>query len=143
MRNIRSGTGQIKLNRPRSTLCEWYHDQLTKRTHEPYKAGYRRIYKQFRVFYSDDQDGGYTYRRKAKPEDKWRVYAAVQSAMEGFRSVVVRHIHDNIYELGTDGPDENTSHEMRNLSQIGEYTPFTIRMERGFDYMAETCFSTI
>ena len=34
--------------------------------------------------------------------------------MEGFLNVSVKHIEDNKYELSTDGPDKNTSNEMRN-----------------------------
>ena len=54
--------------------------------------------------------------------------------MDGFENVDVSHIKDNEYCLTTTGPDENTSDEMRNLAQMGEYTDFTIRMHDGYDF---------
>ena len=137
VRNRRSGPQEVRLTQSHILLCKWLHGHRIQGSHKgkSYREERHRIYKQFRVFYSDDQDGIYTYRRKAKPEDKRRVCEAILSAMKGFIDVHVRHVRDNMYELTTDGPDKNTSPEMRNLRQMGEDSQFTIRMLSGFDYM--------
>ena len=51
--------------------------------------------------------------------------------MKGFLNVTVKHIKDNKYELSTTGPDQNTSNELKNLAQLGEYTKYTVKMAKG------------
>ena len=77
-----------------------------------------------------------SYRRKAEKKDVPKVKKAILRAMDGFVNVVVKHVKDNEYELWTDGPDEHTSDELRNLAQMGEFTDFTVKMAPGFDFYA-------
>jgi energy-coupling factor transporter ATP-binding protein EcfA2 len=96
-----------------------------------------KIRKLVRVFYNDtDVDNRYTYQRKSTKDDTPKVISAIERAMEGFMNVVVKHVNGNEYEIWTDGPDEFTSDEMRNLAQMGEYTDFTLQMAPGFDFYA-------
>ena len=78
------------------------------------------------VYHNDtDDEGDYTYARQASIRDTPAVKKAILNAMEGFVNAQVRHIKDNKYIISTDGPDANTSKEMRNLAQMGESSPFT------------------
>ena len=55
--------------------------------------------------------------------------------MDGFLDVVALHVRDNEYDLLCNGPDDHTSNEMRNLAQMGEFTPFVAEVS-GDDWYA-------
>jgi DNA-directed RNA polymerase len=96
-----------------------------------------KIRKVFFAFYNDtNSDFEYNYSRKTKVEDASKVKQAVREAMDGFTNVKVKHLRANEYELWTDGPDESTSGEMRNLAQMGESHNYTIKMAPGYDFYA-------
>ena len=91
----------------------------------------REEVKKVEVFYNDvDDNYMYTYKRKTTEKDRGKVIKAIEKAMIGFCNVKVTHMKDNIYTISSNGPDERTSNEARNLNQMGEFTDFTVRLKR-------------
>jgi len=88
--------------------------------------------------YHSDTDGlgDYTYTRKTSARDAPQVKEEILKAMEGFVNAQVSHIKSNEYKISTDGPDANTSVEMRNLAQMGENSPFTAKLNKSDNWFA-------
>ena len=77
-----------------------------------------------KVFHNDTKNYHYTYERKATNS---RVKWWIKKAMLGFNNVSVEHVKDIVYHVYSTGPDENTSNEMRNLAQMGEFSPYVVK----------------
>lgn len=57
-------------------------------------------------------------------------------AMNGFLDVTVKHKGDKIFLIETSGPDDDTSPELKNLAQMGEFSDFCIKFRKNFNYNA-------
>ena len=52
--------------------------------------------------------------------------------MKGFENLSVHHVSNNKYMISTSGPKPHISKEMKNLSQMGEFTNYTVKKRGGF-----------
>jgi hypothetical protein len=82
----------------------------------------------------DPRAASYVGRGVSSKRDIDAVTKLIYKNMEGFRNVSVTHERQNVFTITSDGPDEDTSPELRNLAQMADDAPFTVKPLPGFDF---------
>ena len=122
-----------RAKRSRKSRAKRSRKSRTKRS----RKSVSKLTKKILYAFTNDYDKNtfiYTYAKKIPAKDASKVIKAIKKAMEGFLNVIVKHIKDNKYELSTTGPDQNTTDELKNLAQLGEYTKYTVKMAKGYNW---------
>ena len=85
-----------------------------------------------------DPKFAYTYKNPTKKTEQKKVIKSIKEAMEGFNDLRVCPVKGgnvNKFDIYSTGPDESTSVTLRNLAQMGEFTPYTVRLTRGREFL--------
>ena len=75
--------------------------------------------------FASDLNEDYEYTLKNRPKSISTATRAIKQAMKGFKNVKVEHVDQHKYTITFES--EDSSEELRNLAQMGEFAPIVVK----------------